>query len=647
MSERTTEQIPRFRRSPALDGVRGLFIVVFMAYHFGVDRLQGSWVGINVFFVLSAYLIVRGLLVEEEDFGRIDFLGFWRRRARRLLPALMVLLAALCCWGLFLGDSAARRPMRGDVLATLAFVMNWRLVHEQDQYFAHFANPSFLRHAWTLSVEEQFYLVAPLLVALLMLVRTRRARFVGVASLAVASAVVTAWIGIATGADRARVYYGTDTRSQALLVGVALALLAVGPVRRAAPRIPVSLGWAALVALGVLMQVTAPYARWMWQGPGILVSAVLAAILVAAADQPASAPSSLARVLGSRPLAWLGERTYGLYLYHWPVKLLLDRYDDRAELVTGLAITVVLAAASYRWLERPVMRHGVTRAVPVVGLTGVVVLAFCVSAVPARENPARIPVTNLLTDQPPYRPGRVTQTVALWGDSVPAYLSQYFVPSRYRDLRIVDLAVPGCDLLDLTPAWDPQLGGAPSQQCRDSRNKLGERVRAAHATSVLVMAGTLLSFPHYSPTGRVIWLDDAAYHRAVTAKLDALLDQARAGGARQLQIATLPCRADGSRARNDELRAYLVAHPKISRAVTDPVVVNGWLREWARSHGQPVVDLYRALGCRHGYRARIHGIEVYGDQIHFTPTAAVMVWTWLAPRIRDDARDTRKVAARG
>ncbi|HEY5012857.1 MAG TPA: acyltransferase, partial [Acidimicrobiia bacterium] len=349
---------PRLRYEPALDGLRGFAVLAVMGYHARVGWLRGGFVGVDVFFVLSGYLITALLLAEHAQTGRIDTPAFWGRRARRLLPALLLLLLGVAGYVAFIAYSGDRGAIRADAVASLLYVQNWHLAWSGTSYFAAFKAPSPLRHLWSLAIEEQFYVVWP--VALLVLLRVARGRrWVLAASIAVgaaASALLMAAL-YRTGHDPSRVYYGTDTRAQELLVGASLAVV----LSRAAG-LPAVVGrllrWAGLpAAVAVVWVVTraADSSTWLYRG-GFLAVAVATAVVVATiVTGPAH---ELPRALGVAPLRATGRISYGLYLWHWPVYLVLDPdrtgLHDAGLLALRLAVTFAIAILSFVLVERPV-----------------------------------------------------------------------------------------------------------------------------------------------------------------------------------------------------------------------------------------------------------------------------------------------------
>lgn len=372
-------RLPHLR---GLDGVRALAVVAVLLYHLGVPWVRGGFLGVDVFFVLSGYLVATLVLDEVEQTGRFRTARYLARRVRRLVPALLVVLAAASGAALLVARDALT-SLRGDLLAALTYTSNWWQVVADRSYFELTGRPPLLGHLWTLAVEAQFYLVVPL-VALLAL-RAGRAR-VGLlaAGLAAASAVAMGVLATRAGMpvphDPTRIYVGTDTHATGLLLGVAAATVwqpwrtwrragswvteRGDPVRRFEAGVTDALGLAALAGVVTCVVLVDEFSAGLYRG-GFAGFAALAIVLVGAAADPAGL---LGRALARQPLRWLGERSYGIYLWHWPV-LQLTRPDqdltlpDGASPVVRVGVTLLLAEASYRWVEAPVRRGALRRLV--------------------------------------------------------------------------------------------------------------------------------------------------------------------------------------------------------------------------------------------------------------------------------------------
>jgi peptidoglycan/LPS O-acetylase OafA/YrhL len=353
---------PRLSYLPGLDGLRALAVLSVLLYHAEMPWMAGGFLGVEVFFVLSGYLITSLLLGEWRQNGSINLRAFWLRRARRLLPALFLLLAGTLTFAvLFLPDEVSR--LRGDALAATGYVTNWYLVFSQQSYFEAMSRPSLLQHLWSLAVEEQFYLLwPPLIVVGLRILRTRRARLLVVLVGAAASAGLMALL-YQPDADASRIYYGTDTRAAGLLIGSALAFVwlpkhgSAMPAQRRIGGVLVDL--AGLFALGglaiTLLQLdeTQPF---LYQG-GFALTALLTVAVIWVSSHPSA--FVLSKLLGQPVLRWVGLRSYGIYLWHWPVySVTRPQLDVPLEgtslLVLRLVLTLALAEFSYRCVEMPV-----------------------------------------------------------------------------------------------------------------------------------------------------------------------------------------------------------------------------------------------------------------------------------------------------
>ena len=345
-------------REPGLDGVRALAVAAVLVFHVRTGWLPGGFVGVDVFFVLSGYLITALLAGERADGGRIRLWRFWGRRARRLLPELLLVLLVTSAATTVLGaDSAA--GLRGAVLAALGFYSNWWQIRQQTGYFAQFGPLPLLQHLWSLGVEEQFYLLWPLVLTLLTALCSRRRAAAVTAGLAAASFTAMA-VGYGAGADPTRLYFGSDTHAGPLLLGAAVGLL-LPPARvhaldRRRCRALSAAGLAALPVLGLLAAFLDGTGAGPYQG-GIAVAAIAAAVLCPAVV----AAGPLRRVLSHALPVWIGRRSYGLYLWHWPLIAAIGytrlRISPAVELLE-FAVPVLLAAAGYRYLQQPVVRHG-------------------------------------------------------------------------------------------------------------------------------------------------------------------------------------------------------------------------------------------------------------------------------------------------
>jgi peptidoglycan/LPS O-acetylase OafA/YrhL len=380
----------RLPYSPGLDGLRAFAVIAVLLYHADLAWIPGGFLGVEVFFVISGYLITALLLAEWRQRGRIDLKTFWLRRARRLLPALYVLLVVTLAFAVvFLPGEVA--GLRGDVLAAFGYVTNWYLIFGQESYFEAVGRPSLLQHLWSLAVEEQFYLIWPPILALGLCIgatRLRQRRVLTVALFgALASAVAMALL-YTPGVDPSRIYYGTDTRATGLLCGAALAFLWSpgekyfplearhrwlkladrGRFRRrwgwTAPLLLDILGFAALGGLVWFCLHLGEFQPFLYMGGFALVGLATTATIMAVVY-----PYTLigARLLGSAPLRWIGVRSYGIYLWHWPVFMVtrpeLDvPFDGFPLLALRLAATVILADLSYRYIETPIRRGALSRA---------------------------------------------------------------------------------------------------------------------------------------------------------------------------------------------------------------------------------------------------------------------------------------------
>jgi len=446
------------RHLPALNGLRGVAVMGVVAYHLQLGWALGGYLGVDLFFVLSGFLITTLLLEEWVEVGRINLAVFWGRRARRLLPALFLVVGALALYlvvNAHFGGPGANglidlSGLRGDALSTLLYVNNWHSIFAHQSYFAQFSTPSPLQHTWSLAIEEQFYLVWPLVLLILLRLARRMWRGTGVIltlSLGVLSAILMAVL-FHPGSDPSRVYYGTDTRLFDLMAGATVAFIAAArPQPNLTARRTLHLvGPVAAVALGVFW-VTAGTAGglptdFMFEG-GFLICAALAALVVA--DARLAEPGRFSRALAWRPLHFIGTISYGIYLWHWPVIVYLNgaRTGLSAWPLDLLRITVTLAVstASYYLVERPIRQAHERRWVswwgaPVAAV--VTAAAIVVATFPAVADPAHVVGTTRVATVT--RPGSGTGRVPGSGGFVGQQrIRLSVIPSPAHPLRVLIL----------------------------------------------------------------------------------------------------------------------------------------------------------------------------------------------------------------
>jgi peptidoglycan/LPS O-acetylase OafA/YrhL len=482
-------------RQPALDGLRGVAVAAVVAFH--LEHLSGGFLGVDLFFVLSGFLITSLLLVEHDGRNAIDLGRFWSRRARRLLPALFLLLGGMAL--LIELKVVGQRPgFRGDALSTLGYVANWHAMARDIGYWDLFAQPSPLDHMWSLAIEEQFYLLWPPLVLALLVLARRRAgggrRLVAVVAVVGALASFTVLALTWTATDTSRAYYGTDARVGPTLLGAALAALVAADRRRAAvatdaaapedgtgrPRR--SVGWwapaAGIAALGFLLWSFAAVrgTEPAYYRGGLAAFALAAAVIVAVVVRGRAGP--LGAMLGFAPLRWLGIISYGVYLWHWPV--IVYATPERTGIdgwvldAACVAVTLALAIASFVLLERPIRRgalRGGVRGVRVPLALGGAVAAIAMLVVMATVGaPTSADVTVVAgpaqhaSDYPEHAvpasvPSRGAR-ILLVGDSGPIFLGPALAAEAERDGAVA--------------AYDSQFGCTPLVP--EGKTRYGEKI---------------------------------------------------------------------------------------------------------------------------------------------------------------------------
>ena len=351
-------------RAPGLDGVRALAVLAVIGFHEGASELSGGFLGVDIFFVLSGFLITDLLVAGSGDAGHLDLKGFWTRRARRLLPALAAMLVVVTAAATFI-EPGQEPSLRLALLAAATYTSNWFQILHHVPYFAasgQLGTPPPLDHLWSLAIEEQFYLVWPVIVGLVVArLAARRARVTFALLGAAVSALIMA-LQYTPGGDPSPVYYGTDTHASALLIGAALALAC--PLRTLAAMPADRARRLDMAGVGGLVVLAWAAGHFSGSDPAVYPAGLILAALGAAALVAAAAGRGvIAAITSWPPLRWVGARSYGIYLWHWPVIALGTALAGRDAGSPGLwlvetGVTIALAAASWRFIETPVMRDG-------------------------------------------------------------------------------------------------------------------------------------------------------------------------------------------------------------------------------------------------------------------------------------------------
>ncbi|AQY50999.1 peptidoglycan O-acetyltransferase [Listeria weihenstephanensis] len=359
------ERSTRYKRKyvPSIDGLRALAVIAVIAYHLSFGWASGGFLGVDVFFVLSGYLITNILLSEWEKNERIDLKKFWLGRFRRLIPAVYLMIVVVVVFAVIF-NRPLLATLRGDATASFLYLSNWWFIFHNVSYFDSFGMASPLKNLWSLAIEEQFYIIWPLFIfgALKFIKKPKNIlRIILIAALA--SAVLMA-ILYSPDADPSRVYYGTDTRAFGLLLGGALAF--VWPFTRLSPNIPkqgkiaVNVAGTASVLIFIICVATVnEYDSFLYRG-GMFLIAINSIVMIATIAHPAS---YLSKIFSFKPLRWIGMRSYGIYLWHYPIITLTTPITDvgtpnllRATL--QVAATLLIAEVSYRFIETPIRKNG-------------------------------------------------------------------------------------------------------------------------------------------------------------------------------------------------------------------------------------------------------------------------------------------------
>lgn len=662
----------------SLDGLRGLAVAAVLLYHADVAWMRGGFLGVDAFFVLSGYLITTLVVREHADTGGVDLRAFWARRAVRLLPALFALLAVLVTWAAFFPSG---RELGREIVGALGYVTNWQLITTGESYFDQFAAPSPLQHVWSLAIEEQFYLFWPL-AAVALLGTARSLSRLGIGA-AVGAALSAIWMAVLfdPATDPSRLYYGTDTRAQSLLVGALAAVLAarwpltsIRPVR-AGLRVTALVLAPMLLASWFVVGDTSP---GLYRG-GFLLAALGVGVVVLAASQPG--PNPLRDALSWTPLVTIGVLSYGLYLWHWPLYLVINTDSTGLEggplVALRLAATALVAVASYHLVEMPVRERAAGGRLPALRLAAampitlvvVLVAALSSSALVDRPQPAGFTDEDLVAiaeAPPPTVPaagavaaptgeaeasrtpeGEPPVRALMVGDSVaatlgfgfgsvnldPGLLGGFIDPDLDLDALTDEIVlwnrgILGCRLF-AEPSRDDNRGVEPETNgCPDPVRDWGAAVTEFRPEVVIISVGAWEVFDRRFDDLWVGW-GGAEFDRRFQERLTQILDAMTANGARAVLLtAPFPNRdpsepgqavSQTEPARFDHLNELLDG---VAGSRTDTTTI----------------DLASEL-CADGECGRSDYLRY--DGLHFSAAGALQVARWMTPQLTELARGER------
>jgi peptidoglycan/LPS O-acetylase OafA/YrhL len=667
---------------PGLDGVRAFAVGAVMMYHAGLSAASGGFMGVDTFFVLSGFLITSLLVSEWRTTMTIRLAAFWARRARRLLPALFLMLLLVAFFASVVVPKGTYPALRLDALSTLFYVSNWHFVLTNSDYFNQSAAASPLIHTWSLAVEEQFYVVWPLVVlGLLRLTRSLRPLLVLCCAAAIGSALEMDLL-FHHGATVNRLYLGTDTRAQCLFIGATLAVVLAMPSRRgqASGRLATDGLWTpahragttACAAAGVagaglsffLWTHVDSFSNLPYQGGFFLIGLATAGVILAVVGAPRS---PVPWFLSLAPIRYLGRISYGLYIWHWPIFIWLNAartgLEGNALFAVRAATTGAVAAASYHLVEAPIRQGSLVRrwrawvALP----TGVVaVVAALVAATTGVTGAATIPPSaappttqhgqgagpGVSAHGPPVR-------VLLIGDSTATTLGEGLgevqVEARYG-YHLTDNGVLGCGvvegpLVEVMGARDivnslcagPVAPGTPVDK-QPLPHLWLQDIATARPNVVMLLAGRW-EVVDREYKGR--WTN--ILHPALAAYVKHQLEIASnviTGTGVRLVFLTAPCTSEPEQ---PDGAAWPESNPARVAAY------NKLVRQVAALHPQTdtVVDL-NAAACPGGhYTVTLHGqtIRSVDDGVHFTPAGGVVLAPVLMPAVVAAGRAQRAAAA--
>lgn len=589
------------RRVRGIDGLRGMAVLAVMLFHTDSQIVPAGYLGVDIFFVISGFLI--GDILFRGAGRGLKLTTFWLRRARRLAPALLVLVGFLAVMRLVYPTPGNYNPM--PTLAALTYTTNWYEIARSGSYFASNGPPSLLLHTWSLAIEEQFYLIYPLvLLALMAMYRRRRHVAFGIAALALLSALWTAFLW-EMGASVDRLYMGTDCRVQSLLVGACGAVVIEARVRERA--IPPGLRAACVAAGGVLiaaLALTRDVAA-MFAG-GFLVVSMATIVLIAGCLYQ----GTVARLMGWRPLVLVGVMSYSVYLWHFPIFAWIQGSTDRVGLGAQawcFVLTLLVAAGSYRFIERPFLRGRFPTLPAARQWTTYAAIGALIAGTALFPAGSLGPRNELswpaATDVP--------EDVLVMGDSVALGLDMYFPRDRYPDTEVTGTYQFACSFSALP--YRTALGVFDVSGCQGWDERAAVYLRDRPTAAVVVESPGWVLFPRVV-AGRDYPIGTQVFDEDFRTTLTKAVSLASGDGRRAVYVVKLGC--------------MLIPGTDSSFPATDVAAANRMIEEVVSGAPDSALTVDPAdLTCDAGRSTNtVDGVGLRDDGMHWTPRGGERIW---------------------
>lgn len=638
-----------FGYNPALDGIRAIAVIMIIGYHAHVRLFDGAFFSVDMFLVLSGYLITSLILVARRD-NHVDFKAFLVRRARRLLPALFLLLVFVGVWTLFMTNDMQRDITTRQSWASLFFVNNWMQIDAGDSYFQQFGSPSPLKHTWTLGVEGQFYLLFPTMLVLMIWRRWRVRAILLVTALMWAASAITMALLFQPGVDPSRLYYGTDTRIQSPLAGALLAIVLYFAAEKQLIKSPPMwlgnvIGLSAATALLYLCLTIDASQHFMFLGAFTIAGFLVAAVIWSVVTCPGSV---LHRILSSRPLVAIGLISYGIYLWHYPFFILISEgstgFSGLWLLAFQLAATLGMAVLSYFVIERPV-RLGALKRLPkpqgpflrnasIAAVVGVLAVASLSASASARTvEPIAEPSSNA-TGVDASGPPAVPESFVIVGDSNAPTLGSQFQADWAPGWAVNFVFKFGCGGVGGPLAYQ----GTPLdlRACFDHYAQIPSILTTMKPTLQLLLLGEWEQFDRVV-NGRSYSPDTPEWRADLKKDIKDRLTAMHAISPR-LYASTNGC--------HNFVNSPVLQYMDVANDPKRQVAVNEVLRDAVSElpFDVGVVDLHKRL-CADGYTNTIDGVTMRSDGLHYTKAGSGIVWRYLYDQIRK--QESRQAASSG